>query len=222
MIRKRLPLLALAALCGVVLAMLACSTLNARLAPTATPVGVWTPAPMDTANVPIVPTPTDAPLPTPAPTEAAAADNGPTPTPFRAAPEGSASDNAAPAATALPTGPKTVTVTDAEIAQSIATGVVGQNGVGATNLQVHFTGGKVRITADTLTYGFVSVNNLVLVGHLVAQDGVMQLETESISPGGLVTAMIPPLVNQALKNYGSQWYVEDVVTSEGQMQLTIR
>jgi hypothetical protein len=214
-IRKRLPLFALAAFLGVMLAMLACGAFV--VSPTASPVSIWTPAPIDTASAPLVATVTDVPLPTAEPAITSTLAIEQTPTPFLAAPE---SSTVAPAAT--PAGPYTVTVTDADIAKSVASGVVGENGVNATNLQVHFTGGKVHITADSLTYGFVSVSDLAIVGTLVARDGTLQMETDSVSPGGLVGAMIPPLVNQALKNYGSQWYIEKVQTGEGKIELTVR
>lgn len=56
----------------------------------------------------------------------------------------------------------------------------------------------------------------------MANNGVLSLQTESISPGGLVANMIPGMVNQALAQYGSQWYVEDVQVLDGQVRLRIR
>ena len=80
----------------------------------------------------------------------------------------------------------------------------------------------MRITADRLSYSLIQVNDLVLVGQLVARDGVLEFETVSVSPSGLVTAMIPTFVNQTLRQSTSQWYVESVQTSEGQIELTVR
>ena len=87
---------------------------------------------------------------------------------------------------------------------------------------MQFTGGKLRLTANRLSYGPISVQNLVLVGRLVAQDGRLQLQTESIAPGGLVTALIPSFANQALAQYAAQWYVEEVRTLDGRLELRIR
>ena len=50
----------------------------------------------------------------------------------------------------------------------------------------------------------------------------LQLQTESISPGGLITSLIPAFANQALAQYTAQWYVEEVRTLEGRLELRIR
>ena len=87
---------------------------------------------------------------------------------------------------------------------------------------MRFTGGKIRITASKLAYGPVQVQNLDLGGRLVAHNGQLQLETESISPRNLVTSLIPTLANQALAQLASQWYVEEVRTLEGRLEVRIR
>ena len=50
------------------------------------------------------------------------------------------------------------------------------------NLKVRFAGGKTRITVDKLGYGIIKMQNLDLVGSLAAQNGVLSLAVESISP----------------------------------------
>jgi hypothetical protein len=115
-----------------------------------------------------------------------------------------------------------VIITDADIAAMIASDAGAQQGLEAEGLEARFTGGRVHLTATRLRYQFIQVDNLVLVGLPVARDGVLQIEMESISPQGLITAMIPSLMNQALRQYGAGWYVEDVEIREGVMELTVR
>ena len=105
---------------------------------------------------------------------------------------------------------------------AVASGVGAQQGLTIDGLDVAFTEGQMRLTADRLNYGPADVLDLVLVGSLVAQDGRLQLVTESISPGGLITSLIPSFANQALTQYAAQWYVEEVRTLEGRLELRIR
>jgi hypothetical protein len=113
-------------------------------------------------------------------------------------------------------------ITEDDVRRSVAAGATAQSGAQVENLDVRFTGGKMRITADSLRYGPVNVSDLVLVGRLFARDGQLQMAIESVQPGGLVGAFIPSVVNQALARYASQWYVEDVRTLEGRLELSIR
>ena len=144
--------------------------------------------------------PTVRPRPTVAPTRQASPTPAPSPTP----------------------DPHRVVITEEDVRRSVASGAAAQQGVQVEGLDVRFTGGKMRITAQRLGYGFVNVSDLVVVGRLVARDGQLQMETDSIQPGGLVAAFIPSMVNQALAQYTSKWYVEDVHTLEGQLELRIR
>ena len=169
------------------------------------PAAIWTPAPA-TAGSPGV-TPGAAILPTlpPQPTR--------TPAPPRA--------TTTPAAGAT-RDPKLIIITEADVLNAVASGVGAQQGLTIDGLGVAFTDGQMRLTADRLNYGPADVLDLVLVGSLVAQDGRLQLETESISPGGLITSLIPSFANQALAQYTAQWYVEEVRTLEGRLELRIR
>ena len=135
--------------------------------------------------------------------------------------------SAPPQASATPVSeatldPKLVTITEADVLNAVAAGVGSQQGLALDGLGIRFAEGQMRLTADRLSYGPADVLDLVLVGSLIAQDGRLQLKTESISPGGLVTALIPAFANQALAQYAAQWYVEDVRTLDGRLVLRIR
>jgi hypothetical protein len=118
--------------------------------------------------------------------------------------------------------PHRVVITEEDVRRSVTSGAAAQGGAQVEGLGVRFTVGKMRLTAQRLAYGPVNLSDLVLVGRLVARDGQLQLETESVQPGGLVGAFIPRLVNQVLAQYTSQYYVEEVRTLEGQLELRIR
>ncbi len=107
--------------------------------------------------------------------------------------------------------------------RAVTSGAAAEQGATLENVGVQFTGdGKMILTAGRVGYGFVNAENVTLVGRLVAVDGKLELQTESISPRNLVTAMIPTIANQALRNYTSKWYIEDVRTTEGQIELRVR
>jgi hypothetical protein len=168
---------------------------------TGNPAAIWTPAPAmaGSPGAAILPTQPRQPTRTPAPPRA-------TPTPAAAATR----------------DPKRITITEADVLSAVAAGVGAQQGLALEGLRVKFTAGQMRLTADRLSYGPADVRDLVLVGTLVAQDGRLQLQTESISPGGLITSLIPAFANQALAQYAAQWYVEEVRTLEGRLELRIR
>jgi hypothetical protein len=127
-----------------------------------------------------------------------------------------------PAATATAVDTHTVVITEGDVTQAIAGGAGSDNGATVENLAVRFTGGQTVITADSVDYGFLSVQNLAVVGQLEAVDGALQMNTVSVTPTSLVTAMVPDLINQALKSYSSRWYVEDVQTYKGYIVLHVR
>lgn len=202
--RRHRFLALIVALSTLALAALACDTLSVL----PTPAPAWSPPPVSTAEAVIlstsVPTPTLTPV-LPEVTEAPTLEVPPATEPA-----------------VEPSGPKSVVITDADLQSAITSGALASSGVDATNLQLHFTGGKLRITADRISYGFIQANDLVYVGRLVAEDGALRVDAESVSPGGMIGAMMPTMVNQALRQYASNWYVEQVQTSEGQIELTVR
>jgi hypothetical protein len=169
------------------------------------PAAIWTPAPAIagttgvTSGAAILPTLPPQPTRTPAPPRA----------------------TATPAADAT-RDPKRIIITEADVLNAVAAGVGAQQGLALEGLGVKFTEGQMRLTADRLSYGPADVLDLVLVGSLVAQDGRLQLVTDSISPDGLITSLIPAFANQALAQYAAQWYVEEVRTLEGRLELRIR
>ena len=118
--------------------------------------------------------------------------------------------------------PHIVVITAAQVAQAVGAGAGTQNGLQVDGLTVGFGNGKMRLAADRLVYGPVQVQNLVMIGTLIAQDGALQFVPESITPQGLVAALIPTMANQALKQYTSQWYVESVQILDGRMEIRIR
>ncbi len=169
------------------------------------PAAIWTPAPAMAGTTSVTPGAAILPTQPPQPTR--------TPAPPRA--------TATPAAGAT-RDPKLIVITEADVLNAVAAGVGSQQGLALDGLGVKFTEGQMRLTADRLSYGPAVVLDLVLVGALVARDGRLQLETQSISPGGLVTSLIPSFANQALAQYAAQWYVEEVRTLEGRLELRIR
>jgi hypothetical protein len=174
-----------------------------------TAASVWTnvPTPTLTPRAPsgVTPTRTVSVAPSPTRTMTALPTVPPTPSPQRA-----------------PSGAQIVIITEEDIAALIASNVAAERGLDADNMDVRFSGGRTRITASRASYGVVRINNLVMVGRLVAVNGVLQMQTESISPPGLITALVPTLVNQSLQQYAAEWYVEDVTTHDGYIELVVR
>lgn len=204
----------------------------AQIEPTGTPVTVTIALAVPTvALVPtetLMPTETAAPSPTigftatPAPTSTRRPTSTVAATPTRAA-------TSTPASTPTPAPTPTatvdqhrITITEDDIAKAVAGGAGAQQGATVENLKVRFADGKTYITADRLGYGIIKMQNLDLVGRLVAQNGVLSLEVESIAPRGLAANFVPGVANQALANFASQWYVEEVRTLDGRVELRVR
>ena len=185
------------------------------------PVDTWTPA--SVAVEAITPTERAAILSTRTPAPGEATGLGRTPTAFA---------NPTSAPTPLPTAtvqapdptpdPKRVVITEADVVRAVASGAAAQNGLSLDGLSVRFSDERLRLAADRLRYGSIDVQNLVVVGRLVAVNGKLQLETESITPRSLVTALIPAFANQALAQYTAQWTIEEVRMVEDRLELKIR
>jgi hypothetical protein len=119
--------------------------------------------------------------------------------------------------------PNLVVITEADVLRAVTSGATDESGATLENVDVQFTSdGKMVLTAGRVGYGFINADNVTLVGRLLAVDGRLELETESISPRGMVTSLIPTFANQALQQYTAQWYVEEVETTEGQIALRVR
>jgi hypothetical protein len=108
------------------------------------------------------------------------------------------------------------------VQRAIESGVTAESGASQKGLKVRFIDGKMRVDADYLSYGPINVDNLTLIGTLAAADGKLQLQTESVTPRGLIGALIPTVANQALEQYTSKWYVEDVKTYDGYIEVRTR
>lgn len=209
-IKIAIPLLAMLAL----LAGLTGAYLRYR-AP-GSPVRIWTPAPVSGAPLlatrpaeilPTLPPVTGRPtllIPTPV--------VRPTATPFPAA-----------GPTSEPTlDPHRVVITEADVLNAITSGATGQEGLPVAGAAVRFIPDRIIFSATRLGYGPLEVQNLVLTGRLMAREGRLYLQADSITPAGLVTALIPALANQALARYTNQWYIEEVRTLDGRLELRIQ
>lgn len=126
--------------------------------------------------------------------------------------------------TAAPThDPNLVIITQNDVLRAVTSGAAAEQGATLEDVDVQFTAdGKMILTAGRVGYGFINADNVTLVGRLVAVDGKLELQTESVSPRGIVTAMIPTIANQALQQYTSKWYIEEARTTEGQVELRVR
>ena len=183
----------------------------------------WTPAPVTGSLVIGTPAPDLQPVATAMSTEA------PQPTtaiptavmPTAAMPPGASTVSVA---TAAPTrDPNLVIITEADVLRAVTSGAAADQGATLDNVGVKFTAdGKMIMTASRVGYGFVNADNVTMVGRLVAVDGKLEFQPESITPGGIVTSLIPTIANQALQRYTSKWYIEDVRTTEGQIELRVR
>jgi hypothetical protein len=129
----------------------------------------------------------------------------------------------AKAAQSSPTpDPKRIVIAEEDIIQALAGGVGEEQGLKIEGLQVRFADEKISLTADEFSMGPLQVHKLAIVGQLFASDGKLQFEAESLSPGGLMTAMLPTVANQVLAKLATDWYVEDVRVGNGQLELRIR
>ena len=118
--------------------------------------------------------------------------------------------------------PRPLVISEDDVVQAISGGAGSQQGLTVEDLQVRFRDGKMVLKTSHLAYSMIRVQNLEIVGRLVAQGGKLVLEAESISPRGLVAAMIPRFAKQALDQFTFQWYVEEVEILDGQLRIRVR
>ena len=118
--------------------------------------------------------------------------------------------------------PKRIVITEEDIVQALAGGVGEEQGLKVQGLKVRFADEKMSLTADEFSMGPLQVRKLAMVGRLSALDGRLQFDSESVSPGGLVTAMLPTVANQVLAQFATGWYVEEVRVRDGRLELRIR
>ena len=202
--------------------------------------GEWTPAPI--SGTPAI-GPAAPPLPTLAPAVGTAAQAPAIPplaiatqaaVPTRVAPTvvaptraATATEAAAPQPTAV-VPPATVDrnlviITEGDVLTMVNSGGTAESGATLEGVGVDFTSdGRMVFSASRVGYGFVSADNVTIAGRLLAVDGRLEFQAESVSPRGIVTSMIPPIMNQMLHQYTSAWYIEEVRTLDGQLELRVR
>ncbi len=108
------------------------------------------------------------------------------------------------------------------MSQAITGGAAEAQGLKAEGLQIRFRDDRMTVAADRLELGPVQVRQLMMVGRLVAEDGKLYFETETISPRGLVASLLPSLANQMLAQFTNQWYIEEVQARDGRLMVRIR
>ncbi len=188
---------------------------TATAAPTDTP----TTAPTAT-SVPPTDTPTAAPTATSVPPTATAVRAAATNTPTRVPPTAtSLPTRAAVAATPTPEWPQTITITEAEIEELAASGDV--PGLVITGLDVTFGNDTMTVFFESLKYGFISMRNVTVEGHFDVSNGAATFVADSINPRNLATTQIPSFVNQALGQQFTQWYVEDITITPGELSASV-
>ena len=126
---------------------------------------------------------------------------------------------AAVVATATPEWPQTIVVTEAEIEELAASGDV--PGLTITGLDVTFGDDTMTVFFSSLKYGFISLRNVTVEGHFDVANGTATFVADSIDPRNLATTQIPGFVNQALGTQFSQWYVEDITITPGELCASV-
>jgi len=204
-------------LIALLMALLACSNMP-RLFPPATATPADTPVGRSGA---ILPTAARRATATPRPP---ATRPAPTTEPkaLAATPTGAAMRPAVPTRGTSTPDPHLIVVTDEDIMRAITAGAGAEQGLSAQGLQVHFSAGQMTLSADELSLGPAQVKQLVMVGRLVAENGELHFEADSVSPRGLVTSLLPTLADQALSRFAARWYVEEVRLLDGRLELRIR
>lgn len=189
------------------------------VAPTEEPTAVPTVAPTEEPTATSAPTeaPTLEPTATSVPPTATATSVPPTATATRAAP--TPTTRAAVVATATPEWPQTIVVTEAEIEELAASGDV--PGLTISGLDVTFGDDTMTVFFASLKYGFISLRNVTVEGHFDVVNGTATFVADSINPRNLATTQIPGFVNQALGQQFSQWYVEDITITPGELSASV-
>ncbi len=117
---------------------------------------------------------------------------------------------------------KLIIVGEEEMSRAITGGATEAQGLKAEGLQIRFRDDRMAVAADRLELGPVQVQQLMISGRLVAEDGKLYFEAETISPRGLVASLLPSLANQMLAQLTGQWYIEEVQARDGRLLLRIR
>lgn len=200
--------------------LMGCAMRGKGPAPTPSPVPTSTPTPTERAASP-TPTPTATPTatptstPTPTPTATPTPTSTPTPTPQPLARPSDTGEN-----TAHPNELR-IRLTEEDALALLAH--QSQVPVEYDNVRLHFReDGRIEIWADHVSYGWVHLNHLHLIGRVEVMSCRAQLVVEEMEPGGLWARVVPTLVNRALEEYTRGYCVEQVEIHEGEMTILLR
>lgn len=190
-------------------------------APTAIPAPTDTPTAAPTAtSVPATDTPTAAPTATSVPPTATAVRAAAANTPTRVPPTAtSRPTRAAVVATPAPEWPQTIVISEAEVEELAASGDM--PGLVITGLDVTFGNDTMTVFFESLKYGFISMRNVTVEGHFDVTNGTATFVADRIDPRNLATTQIPSFVNQALGQQFTQWYVEDITITPGELSASV-
>lgn len=119
-----------------------------------------------------------------------------------------------------PTWPIEISISDGELTEMADTANV--QGLTLDGFEAQVLDGTLVMQFDRLRYGFVSVREARIEGHLEVQDGQVSFVADRIQPRNLVTSAIPAFINQSLAQATGEWYVEDARLEPGQLVLVVR
>lgn len=169
-----------------------------------------------TATPTRTPRPTNTPSATP--TRARAATPTRTATPTRRATRAATSR---PSPTPTPQWPAKIVITEEQIQDLAGSNAV--DGLTIQGLEVELQeDGTMVLSFDSLRYGFISLRQTTVRGQLVESDGRVSFVVTDIQPRNLATGAIPGFINQAMGQAFNTWYVEDLQTEAGQLELLVR
>ncbi|MCB0002716.1 MAG: hypothetical protein KDI07_11410 [Anaerolineae bacterium] len=113
-----------------------------------------------------------------------------------------------------------VVITEADIEEGARS--VTLDGATIDGLDVEFAQDQMTLRAAQLSYGVLSLRDVVVEGTLRAEGGVPVFDATRIEPSSFATNLIPPLINQFLGMLANDWHVEDLRVEPGQLVLLVR
>lgn len=111
-------------------------------------------------------------------------------------------------------------ITEADIEEGARS--VTLDGATIDGLDVEFAQDQMTLRAAQLSYGVLSLRDVVVEGTLRAEGGVPVFDATRIEPSSIATNLIPPLINQFLGMLANDWHVEDLRVEPGQLVLLVR
>lgn len=125
-----------------------------------------------------------------------------------------------PTAVSSPSTLTEVVITEEDIEEGARSTTL--EGATIEGLEVEFGQDRMTLRAAQLSFGVLSLRDVVVEGTLRAEGGVPVFEATRIEPSGLAANFIPPLINQFLGMLANAWYVEDVRVEPGQLVLLVQ